>query len=116
MKNNKIEREREKVIEEFPPTPKRLKEYEAHTLLVNLYQARKERDEAKEEFKKLSIELGECRDKGLYTEACYLSPYDVAEWCDTCQQKQPLWQKYQILANKAGAALRACLRYGKKAN
>ena len=88
-------------------------------ILADLYRARRARKDAKEELRLLSEEIGVCNmpedSDGLH-DVCFREwpdPEDRDEWCDICKQKLPIWQKYHEAANRAGAALRACLMEGK---
>ena len=85
----------------------------AHDLLINLYQARRARDEAKKELSNFSKTNGTCEPE-FPSVPCYIEkglPFD--EWCESCQGRQLIWKVYQKTAHKAGAALRTCLKYAK---
>lgn len=85
-----------------------------HDLLVELYKARKARDEAYGAMRSLSERIGVCDAMPHGDDTCFRKYEDQDEWCDICKQKQPFWEAYHQAANKAGAALRACLAYGKE--
>lgn len=107
-KNNEVQRDLRRIASNIA-------EPGAHTLLVNLYRARKERDKAKKALKELREKIGICTVKNMNNDNCFFEvdlPFE--RWCDVCKQKQPVWEKYHEASNKAGAALRACLKYGKE--
>ena len=89
-------------------------------LIINLYQARKEKAECKAELVAVTKELGRC---GCYyigeedVNPCYMEEEEQLprdEWCPACTGKQPAWEKYHAACGKAGGALRSLLAHGKK--
>lgn len=87
-------------------------------LIVNLYQARKEKAERKAKLVAAAEEFGQCdwsdTDVGSMN-ACYRDedlPRD--KWCQACTRKQPARERYHAACGKASGALRSLLAHGKK--
>lgn len=77
---------------------------------IELYQARKERDEAHEALKKYREGAGDCKRKyrGEYREnvSCFNWHPDQNEWCTVCLASQPLWERRKKASTRVGVALR----------
>ena len=89
-------------------------------LMRDLYLARQASRTAKEKFKQAVIDLGTCEDQGegdgygCKQGPCYYRNTHPSELCGVCSKTQPLWEDYQVKSRKAGTALRAVLREGKR--
>ena len=81
----------------------------AEQLIARLYTARKEHKAAKEALRGIYAEMGDCN---YHDDGC--SMHRDRKNCAACEAAVPLRVDWCRKANKAGAALRAALREGKR--
>lgn len=86
------------------------------SLIANLYRARQKAKEEKKKWHERAAELECLNDTSVNgTCACYYDDRDnPKDWCDNCKSKTDYRKAYHEASMKAGVALNAILRAGKK--
>ena len=82
-------------------------------LVLRLYQARQTASEARRDRNAKRAEVGDCVHQGYPSDGpCWFGKKD--NWCETCAEVLPYYDRYHKASDMAGAALRAVLREGKR--